>query len=111
MQLERIGLVGATAGVVLGWLVAAGAKAPATDAVGATGAGAADAGPVVDCDICTQARRCCEVVEVGGSRCSFSAAACASNAGDARRAYVNACLTYLVTVRGAWRGSPPPECR
>ena len=143
MQLERIGLVGAIVGVVLGGLVAAAGcegagdagiggdeaalhgggpfhrghrghdagGAGATATAGTTGSSAADGGAVADCDTCTKAQQCCDVVEVGGPGCSFSAATCSSMAGEARGAYVNACLTYLVTVRGAWRGNPPAECR
>lgn len=72
----------------------------------------ADAGaPATDCDVCAQASRCCSVVEAERAGCSFSAETCASMSGDARPAYVNACLTYVVSVRGAWSGNPPAECR
>ena len=163
MQLERIGLVGAIAGVVLGGLVAVAGCEGADDAVsgpdqaelhggsrfhrghsardagsvggtvgttgggagivtggttgggsggsvGTTGAGAPDGGAVADCDVCTQAQQCCDVVASGGPVCSFSAASCSSMVGDARPAYVNACLVFLVTARGA-RAKPPAECR
>lgn len=151
MQLERIGLVGAIAGVVLGGLVAAAGCEGADDAVsspdeaelqggsrfhhghrardagsvggsvagsvGTTGGGTGvvtggtpDGGAVADCDVCTQAQQCCDIVASGGPVCSFSAASCSSMVGDARPAYVNACLVFLVTARGA-RANPPAECR
>ena len=139
MQLERIGLVGAIAGVVLGGLVAAAGCEGADDAVsgpdeaelhgssrfhqrhtgqdggsvgsaGTNGNGAADGGSVADCDVCTQAQQCCDVVASGGPVCTFSAANCSSMVGDARPAYVNACLVFLVAARGA-RANPPAECR
>ena len=149
MQTERIGLVGAIAGVVLGGLVAVAGCEGADDAVsgpdeaalhggfrihhghrgpdagivggggsaGATGGGTGvvtggtpDGGAVADCDVCTQAQQCCDVVASGGPVCSFSAASCSSMVGDARPAYVNACLVFLVTARGA-RANPPAECR
>jgi len=80
-------------------------------AAGMNGATAGDGGPVTDCNICTQAQQCCEVVQVTQPTCTFSAATCAAEVGDARPAYVNACLTYVVTVRGAWGGNPPAACR
>lgn len=146
MQLERIGVVGAIAGVVLGGIVAAAGCEGADDAVsgpaeaelhggsrfhhghrardagsvggsdgsvgsvGTNGNGAADGGADADCDVCTQAQQCCDVVASGGPVCSFSAASCSSMVGDARPAYVNACLVFLVTARGA-RANPPAECR
>jgi hypothetical protein len=152
MQLERIGLVGVIAGVVLGGIFAAagceGVDDPVSGpdeaelhggsrfhhvhrvpdagivggggsggSVGTTGGGTgvvtggtADGGAVADCDVCTQAQQCCDVVASGGPVCSFSAASCSSMVGDARPAYVNACLVFLVTARGA-RANPPAECR
>ena len=77
---------------------------------GTDGNGTADGGAVADCDVCTQAQQCCDVVASGGPVCSFSAASCSSMVGDARPAYVNACLVFLVTARGA-RANPPAECR
>ena len=160
MKIERIGWVGAIAGVVLGGLIATAGCDGAGDAVsgaddaelhggfqfrhghrrvdaggvdtggvagttgtgttgtgtgttgtGTTGAGTADGGAAPDCDICTQAQQCCDVVEANGPGCTFSAATCAAEQGEARPAYVNACLVFLVTVRGAWGGNPPAECR
>ena len=146
MQLERIGVVGAIAGVVLGGIVAAAGCEGADDtvsrpdeaellggsrfhhghrardaasvggsdgsvgSVGTNGNVAGDGGAVADCDVCTQAQQCCDVVASGGPVCSFSAASCSSMVGDARPAYVNACLVFLVTARGA-RANPPAECR
>lgn len=143
MQFERISLVGAIAGVVLGGLVAAAGCEGADDAVsgpdeaalhggsrfhhgrpghdagsvGTTGGGAGvvtggttGGGAVADCDVCTQAQQCCDIVASGGPVCTFSAANCSSMVGDARPAYVNACLVFLVTARGA-RANPPAECR
>ena len=139
MQLERIGVVGAIAGVVLGGIFAAagcegaddpvsgpdeaelhggsrfhhvhrGNDAGSAGSVGTNGNGTADGGAVADCDVCTQAQQCCDVVASGGPVCSFSAASCSSMVGDARPAYVNACLVFLVTARGA-RANPPAECR
>ncbi len=78
---------------------------------GMNGSTTADGGAATDCSICTQAQRCCGVVESQGPGCSFSASTCASMTGAARPAYVNACLTYVVSVRGAWGGNPPAECR
>jgi hypothetical protein len=78
---------------------------------GRNGATTADGGTVADCDICTQAQKCCEVVQVENPNCTFSAATCASEVGEARPAYVNACLVYVVSVRGVWAGNPPAECR
>ena len=75
---------------------------------GTNGAPGGDA--VADCDVCTQAQQCCNTVEAE-PHCSFSAATCASMAVDARPAYVNACLTYVVLVRSAWSANPPAECR
>jgi len=71
----------------------------------------ADGGAAADCDICTQAQACCNAVQGDRGGCSFSAATCASMTGPARPAYVNACLTEIVSVRGAWSGNPPAECR
>ena len=149
MQLERIGVVGAIAGVVLGGIVAAAGCEGADDTVSApdeaelhggsrfhhvhrgndagsvgggvagttgggtgvvTGGTTGGGGAVADCDVCTQAQQCCDVVASGGPVCSFSAASCSSMVGDARPAYVNACLVFLVTARGA-RANPPAECR
>ena len=79
---------------------------------GADGTGSGPAGTApADCDICSQAKQCCSVVEANGPGCSFSAETCASMAGDAHAAYVSACLTYVVSVRGVWAGNPPAECR
>src|ERR1051325_10120401 len=115
MKIERIGWVGAIAGVVLGGLIATAGCDGAGDAVsgaddaelhggfqfrhghrrvdaggvdtggvagttgtgttgtgtgttgtGTTGAGTADGGAAPDCDICTQAQQCCDVVEANG---------------------------------------------
>jgi len=77
---------------------------------GTTGNGPADGGAAADCDICTQAQACCNAVQADRG-CSFSAATCASMTGAARPAYVNACLTEVVSVRGAWSGNPPAACR
>ena len=66
---------------------------------------------VADCEICTQAQACCLAVDADQTACSFSAATCGAEQGDARPAYVNACLVFVVTVRGAWGGNPPAECR
>jgi hypothetical protein len=160
MRTERIGVIGAIAGVVLGGLVATAGCVGADDEVssadgaelhgefgfhrrhhrpdagnvggvagttgggagpvtggttgggtaGTNGATAVDGGAVADCDICTKAWQCCNVVQADHN-CSFSAATCAAMVGDALPAYVNACLTYVVTVRGAWSGNPPAECR
>lgn len=151
MRLERIGLMGALAGVVLAGLVTGsgcdgapdddgvsragqaelrsafpvhrlhpmhdagsvgGIPGGATGTSGSGGSAPADGGIVAsDCDICGQAYRCCAVVEADRPGCSFSAETCSSMVGDARPAYVNACLTYVVSVRGAWSGNPPAECR
>jgi hypothetical protein len=152
MRLERIGLVGAVAGVVLGGLVAvagcgghydtgggadaaelhggfpfhhrhhgqdagsAGGSAAGTTGGGGTGGSVGvtttgTGGNVASCDLCTQAQACCDVVESEGPGCTFSAAKCASEPGDALPAYANNCLVFLVTVRGAWGGNPPAECR
>ena|SRR5436190_3857750 len=78
---------------------------------GTNGTPAADGGGLAECDVCTQAKQCCDVVQVEDPNCPFSAAVCNSEPGDARPAYANACLVYLMTVRGAWRGNPPAECR
>jgi hypothetical protein len=77
---------------------------------GANGATAVAGGGAADCDVCAKAQQCCNVVEAAPG-CSFSAVTCASMVGDARPAYVNACLTFVVTVRDAWSGNPPAECR
>jgi len=152
MRFERISLVGAIAGVVLGGLVAVagcgghydtGGGADAAElhggfpfqhrhhghdagsvggsiggsAGGAGGAGgmmsvtSGTGGAIANCDLCTQAQQCCDVVETEGPGCTFSAAKCSSEPGDARTAYANNCLVFLVTVRGAWGGNPPAECR
>jgi hypothetical protein len=153
MRLERIGVVGVVAGVVLGGLVAtAGCEGTddtisgeeeaelqsrgrfhrrprVADAGGVTGAAgtnggaagtnggtagtnggtAADGGTVADCDVCTQAQQCCSAV--GVQSCTFSAATCSSMVGDARPAYVRACLTQLWVTSNAWSANPPAECR
>jgi hypothetical protein len=98
------GATGGGTGVVTGGTAGGGSA-------GTTGVGAADGGSVADCEICTQAQRCCEVVEVEEQSCSFSAATCSAEPGAALPAYINACLTFVVTVRGAWGGNPPAECR
>jgi hypothetical protein len=77
---------------------------------GTNGATAVNGGAATDCDICTQAQQCCDVL-AGHPQCSFSAATCSSMVGDARPAYVNGCLTFVMAVRGAWSGNPPAECR
>jgi hypothetical protein len=158
MRVERIGLVGALAGVMLGGLVAAAGCDGSDDAVsgddqtqvqgdfrfhrrhrgqdagsvggsaggttgvvtgGTTGSGGAagtsgatpgTGAPATDCDICTKAQQCCQALPAEPV-CTFSAATCASEPGEARPAYVNACLTFVVSVRGAWGGNPPAECR
>lgn len=150
MRIERIGLVGALAGIVLGGLVmfgcdgaddtvsagdeaalhgdlrfhrrhrgtdagsggssAAGISGGEAGVAGTAGTGAAGRAPTTDCDVCTQANQCCEAVAPGDPVCSFSAATCSSMAGDARPAYVNACLTFLVAARGA-QPNPPAACR
>jgi hypothetical protein len=163
MRVERIGLVGAIAGVVLGGIIAAAGCEGGDDAVsgsneaelyggarfhhghrgndagsvagstgtpaggmgvvtggttgggsagsvGTNGNGAADGGAVADCDVCTKTQQCCDVVTSRGPACTFSAATCASMVGDARPAYVNACLVFLMAVRGA-QINPPAECR
>jgi len=82
------------------------------DGTGGTG-GTSGSGPVggaEDCGVCTQAQQCCGVVEVDGPGCSFSAATCSSMVGDARPAYVNSCLTFVVAVKDAWAGRPPAGC-
>jgi hypothetical protein len=84
-----------------------GGAAGAGGAAGTTGRGGAVAD---DCDVCTQAQQCCEVAAPGDPVCTFNAAKCSSMQGDARPAYVNACLTFLVAARGA-RANPPAECR
>src|SRR3954468_5959322 len=141
MRTKRTGVVGAIAGVLLGGLVATvgcmgpddevsaeaaelhrrhhspdagnvGGAAGMTgrDTGGTNGATAVNGGAAADCDICTQAQQCCSVLE-GHPQCSFSAVTCASMVGDARPAYVNACLTFVMAVRGVWSGNPPAECR
>ena len=153
MRTERIGVVGAIAGVVLGGIIATagcmGDDEPVTTPDGAalqvgfgfhrrhhspdagtvggvagmSGSGAGPAtggttgpgttvngGAAADCDVCTTAQQCCNVVEADPA-CSFSAVTCASMVGDARPAYVNACLTFVVAVRDAWSGNPPAACR
>jgi hypothetical protein len=148
MRIERISLVGALAGIVLGGLVAVGcdgaddtvsagdeaalhsgfqfhrrhrgadAGSAGGSVAGTTGGGSGVEGatgttgraPSTDCDVCTQAQQCCEAVAPGDPVCSFSAATCSSMDGDARPAYVNACLTFLVAARGA-QANPPAECR
>ena len=64
------------------------------------------------CALSRQCRReqCCEVAAPGDPVCTFNAAKCSSMQGDARPAYVNACLTFLGAARGA-RANPPAECR
>ena len=147
MQLDRIGLVGAIAGVLLGGLVTIAGCEGADDEVGGgqaelrggypfhhwhrmpdagsaggsvgtstggsagtSGISAPDGGAIADCDICTQAQQCCETVEAN-PECTFSAAKCSSMVGDALPAYINACLVFVNTVRGAWGGNPPAVCR
>jgi len=80
---------------------------------GSTGSasGSTDSGvPAADCEVCAQAYRCCAAVQTDRAGCSFSAETCSSMTGAARPAYINACLTEVVSVRGAWSGSPPAEC-
>jgi hypothetical protein len=77
---------------------------------GTTGSGPVGGGVAEDCGICTEAQQCCDVVEVDGPGCSFNAATCSSMAGDARPAYVNSCLTFVVAVKDAWAGHPPAGC-
>jgi hypothetical protein len=103
------GTVGGAAGTTGGGAgpVTGGTTGSATAGMGGATAGG---GATADCDICTQAQQCCYVVEADPG-CSFSAVTCASMVGDARPAYVNACLTFVVTVRAAWSGNPPAECR
>jgi hypothetical protein len=98
MRFERKGVVGLLAGVVLGGLVLV------------AGRGEAGRVSVADCDVCTQAQRCCERVARGEAVCTFSAAKCSSMTGDGRAAYANACLTFLKAVQGTWP-EPPAECR
>lgn len=74
------------------------------------GSGAVTGGTTTDCDICTRAQQCCEAVAPGNDVCTFSAATCASMVGEARPAYVNACLTFFVSARGAQQPNPPAEC-
>jgi hypothetical protein len=96
------GTTGGAPGVITG-----GTSGGGTGTNGVTGA---DGGAVADCDICTQAQQCCVVVQGDQPGCTFSAATCASETGDARPAYINACLVYLKAVRGVW-AVPPAECR
>ncbi|HXU06483.1 MAG TPA: hypothetical protein VN903_36255 [Polyangia bacterium] len=98
MRLERMGLVAALAGVVLGSFVARVAGTRGGDGV-------------EDCGACAQAARCCAAVAPGDPVCTFSEATCASTDGDRRRAYVNACRTFLSVAREAWKGKPPADCR
>jgi hypothetical protein len=80
--------------------------------VGISGTGGGmGAAAAADCDVCTQAAQCCAAVEASDQGCSFNATTCASEVGPARPAYVNGCLTYVVSVRGAWGGNPPAACR
>jgi hypothetical protein len=97
------GSVGGVAGMTGG---GAGPITGGTTGPGTTGNG----GAAADCDICTTAQQCCNVVEADPA-CSFSAVTCASMVGDARPAYVNACLTFVMAVRGVWSGNPPAACR
>ena len=99
MRLERMGLVAALAGVVVGAFVAQ-----------VTGT-AEGADQLEDCAVCTQAAQCCEGVAPGNPVCTFSEARCFEEVDDARRAYVNACRTFLSATREAWGGNPPAECR
>jgi hypothetical protein len=135
MRTKGFGSVGGIVGVMLGGLIAAGgcvgADEPATTEAegalhgghrvhrphstadaGTTGSSTADAAATADdCGICTQAAQCCLAVQSDPSGCSYSAATCSSMSDVARPYYVNACLTYVVSVRGAWSGNPPAACR
>ena len=113
------GVAGSTAtpgggmGVVTGGTTGGGSAGSvgSVGSVGTNGSGAADGGAVADCDICTKTQQCCDVVTSQGPVCTFSAATCASMVGDARPAYVNACLVFLRAVQGTWQGNQPAECR
>lgn len=138
MRTKALGWVGGIAGLMLGGLVAAGGcmgadepaatesegalhggarihrphRTPDAGSTGSTGSTTADSGVAADCDVCTQAAQCCSVVESGRPGCaSYSAATCASMSDDARPYFVNACLTYVVSVRGVWAGNAPAACR
>jgi hypothetical protein len=81
---------------------------------GTTGAGgsAGSGGNIVaaDCEICTKAKACCDVVT--GGYCPHSAAVCSSYTDDTgRQAYINSCKTWLMTTSMAWSGNPPSACR
>jgi hypothetical protein len=102
---------GASGGVTTGGGMGVVTGGTTGGSAGTAGTGGADRGAVADCDVCTQAQQCCEVVDADKTACSFSAATCSAEVGDARPAYVNACLVFVVTVRGAWGGNPPAECR
>ncbi len=99
MRLERMGLVAALAGVVVGAFVAS-----------VTGT-AAGGDPLEDCAVCAQAAQCCDAVSRGNAVCTFSEARCNEEVNDGRRAYVNACRTFISATREARKGNPPAECR
>jgi hypothetical protein len=70
-----------------------------------TGTGGGDA----DCEVCTKANACCNVVG-GGPLCTFSSATCSTYGANARAGYLSACRMLLNTAFSAWNSKPPPAC-
>jgi hypothetical protein len=75
--------------------------------------GATNVNPNARCEVCAQAKACCDTVN-GGPLCTFSASTCAGLQPAAQAAYVNSCLTLLDTTRRAHasaRAVAPASCR
>jgi hypothetical protein len=78
---------------------------------GAVDAGSGGApGSHVGCEVCIEAKACCQAVN--GGACSFSADTCAAYTNDdAREAYIGACKTQKAVTQFAWQqaGRRAPE--
>ena len=94
------GIVGSGAGGTAG-------GATGDGAAGANGTTAPDGDAVANCAMCAKAQQCCAVVE--NRVCTFISETCNSTVDDGQPHI--GCLTYVVSVRGAWGGNPPAECR
>jgi hypothetical protein len=59
-------------------------------------------GSDVGCEVCTEAKACCEAVN--GGACNFHADTCAAYTNDdARQAYIGACKTQKAVTQFAWQ--------
>lgn len=66
------------------------------------GSGGANPGSEVGCEVCIEAKACCEAVN--GGACTFDADTCAAYTNDdARAAYIGACKTQKAVTQFAWQ--------